>query len=389
MSYYVQVLTPHIYQGTEDRTDFFIMSSSTAQYSNVRHCTTARGSFPDVDCSSKKRRYVRKDGSCNTAFQNVPGEWQRNMLDIFTTLVEIRWRVMILTFALSYTLSWLLFGILFWVIALAHGDMSDLTNDPCVYNLRSFTAAFLFSLETQSTIGYGARGMSENCMVAIVVVTIQDIIAVFIDTFIIGIVVAKMASARKRSQTVGFSNTAVINMRDGNLCLSWRVGDFRRKHMVEGTASAQLVRQMACTTGKVDISYNDLEIQNKNIILAMPVTIVHRIFPSSPFYKMSLQDLQRNSFELVVSFTYTDDLTGVLHQTRTSYIPSEIMWGQRFQDMLKVNRKHYKVNYSLFHQTIKVPLPEISAEEYEQSKPSPSRKHELPQANPLTLSVEI
>ncbi|KAL7856693.1 hypothetical protein SRHO_G00155920 [Serrasalmus rhombeus] len=372
------------------------MNSSTAQsstiqhkYSNIQHCNNDLSICTDDGCYSKKRRYVRKDGSCNMVFRHVPGEWLLYVTDIFTTLVEIRWRVMFLTFALSYILSWLFFGILFWIIALANGDVKDPMNEPCIYEVRSFTAAFLFSLETQTTIGYGARGMSENCMLAIIIVTIQDVISVFIDTFIIGIVIAKMASARKRAQTVGFSNTAVINLRNGHLCLSWRVGDFRRNHIVEGTAHAQLVQQTAHMTGKVDISYHDLEIQNSHVILATPATIIHIIGPSSPMYKISLQDLRRDSFELVVSFTYTDDCTGILHQTRTSYTPNEILWGQQFQEMLRVNRKHYRVDYALFHQTVKVPLPEISAEEYELKKHSACPQHELQNVSPSEVSQEL
>lgn len=369
------------------------MNSSTAQYSNIQHCISNnnRSSCGDEDCCGKKRRYVRKDGSCNMIFRHVPGEWHLYVTDIFTTLVEIRWRVMFATFALSYILSWLFFGILFWIIALAHGDVKDVTNEPCVYEVRSFTAAFLFSLETQTTIGYGSRGMSENCMLAIIIVTVQDVISVFIDTFIIGIVIAKMASARKRAQTVGFSNTAVINQRNGHRCLSWRVGDFRRNHMVEGTAHAQLVRQTAHMTGKMDISYHDLEIQNNHVILATPATIVHKIDSTSPLYKTRLEDLRRDSFELVVSFTYTDDCTGILHQTRTSYTPSEILWGQQFQEMLRVTRKYYRVDYALFHQTFKVPLLETSAEEpgLQTDSKQVDPKQEPLNASSLTLSERL
>ncbi|KAK2820116.1 hypothetical protein Q5P01_023075 [Channa striata] len=316
----------------------------------------------------KKYRYIRKEGNGNVVFRHVPEEWLLFVTDIFTSLVEIKWRVMFLMFASSYILSWLIFGILFWVIALAHGDIKDDTSDPCIFEVRSFTAAFLFSLETQTTIGYGFRGMSENCMIAIILVTVQDVLSCFIDTFVIGIAVTKMASAKKRAQTVGFSNRAIINLRDGYLCLSWRVGDFRRHHLVEGTAHAQIVRTTVHTTGKVDVTYEDLVIQQKEIILVTPTIIFHRIQPGSPLYKMSLVDLRKADFELVVSFTYTDDSTGMLHQTRTSYTPDEILWGQVFQEMIRVSRRHYKVDYTLFNHTTKVLVPEASAEEYEHKK---------------------
>lgn len=351
------------------------MSSRAAQYSGVR-CNDDVPSVLTKDvCYTKRKRYVKKDGSCNMEVRHVPEKWLLWVTDIFTTLVEIRWRVMFLTFALSYILSWLFFGIVFWIIALTHSDMKDPTNEPCMYEVRSFTAAFLFSLETQTTIGYGFRGMSENCMIAIIVVTIQDVISVFIDTFVIGIAVAKMASARKRAQTVGFSNCAVINLRDGHLCLSWRVGDFRRNHMVDGTAQAQLVQHKEHAAGKVDVSYKDLNIEESNIILATPTTIVHKINPTSPFYKVSLQDLRKESFELVVSFTYIDDCTGTLHQTRTSYTPDEILWGQQFQEMIRVTHKNYRVDYALFNHTVKVLVPELSAEEYDLKKCTEEPKH--------------
>lgn len=332
----------------------------------------------------RKHRYVRKEGHCTVVFRHVPEEWLLFVTDIFTTLVEIRWRVMFLIFALSYILSWFFFGVLFWIIALAHGDVNGHTDDTdvCVYEVRTFAAAFLFSLETQTTIGYGFRGMSENCMLAIVVVTVQDVISCFIDTFVIGIVVAKMASARKRAQTVGFSNCAVVNLRDGFLCLSWRVGDFRRNHLVEGTARAQLVHSMVHATGKVDVTYEDLVIQQSDIVLVTPTTICHRIRPGSPLYRMSLAELRGADFELVVSFTYTDDSTGMLHQTRTSYTPGEILWGQLFQEMIRVSRRHYRVDYNLFHHTAKVLVPEVSAEQYEHKKQlRPSPRHS-PRSSP-------
>ncbi|XP_031171664.1 inward rectifier potassium channel 16 isoform X2 [Sander lucioperca] len=352
----------------------------------------------------KKHRYVRKEGSCNVAFRHVPEECRLFVTDIFTTLVEIRWRVMFLIFALSYILSWLFFGIIYWVIAFANGDTTNMTNEPCMYEVYSFTAAFLFSLETQTTIGYGYRGMSENCTIAIIVVTIQDVISCFIDTFVIGIVVAKMASARKRAQTVGFSNNAVINLRDGCLCLSFRIGDFRRNHLVEGTACAQIVRSTVHTTGKMDVTFEDLVIQQKDIVLVTPTTVFHRIEPGSPLYKMSLVDLRKADFELVVSFTYTDDRSGMLHQTRTSYTPAEIYWGLMFQEMIRVSRKHYRVDYSLFNTTAKVLVPEVSAEEYEYKKqrlpcprypprpstgPSPQPNHHRKLLKPPIVTVEL
>ncbi|XP_071780401.1 inward rectifier potassium channel 16-like isoform X2 [Centroberyx gerrardi] len=330
----------------------------------------------------RRLRYMQKDGRFPVVFQKAPGEWCPYLMDIFTTLVEIRWRVMLLIFSLSYIISWLFFGLCYWLIAYVHRDLENLDNKPCVENVRSFTAAFLFSLETQATIGYGFRGMTENCMVAIIVVTIQDVFSCFIDTIVIGIAVAKMASARKRAQTVGFSSCAVVNLRDGAFCLSWRLGDFRGNHILEGTARAQLVRYVKHPLGSIVLSYQDLHIQNRDIVLATPATIIHRLEAGSPLYNLGPEDLLEEDFELVVSFTYTGDSTGMLHQTRTSYTPADIRWGQRFQDMLRLGKKHYKVDYALFNETTWVQVPMLSAEEYNRGRSpaesSRSRRNLLP-----------
>ncbi|KAJ8367255.1 hypothetical protein AAFF_G00323720 [Aldrovandia affinis] len=303
----------------------------------------------------RTRRYVGRDGSCHVTFHHAPGEWGLYVTDIFTTLVETRWRVVFLAFSLSYILSWLLFALLYWLIALGNGDL--------------FTAAFLFSVETQATIGYGFRGMTENCAEAIAVVTVHDVLSCLIDTVAIGVVVAKMASARKRAQTVGFSSGAVVALRDGVMCLCWRLGDFRGNHILEGEARALLVRHSPRPSGAATLSCLDLEVESAHVILATPTTLVHRLVKGSPLYRLGPEDLRTEDFEVVVTFTYTGDSTGVLHQTRASYAPSEIRWGQHFRDMLKVGRKHYRADYALFHETTAAPVPRVSAAEHERTAP--------------------
>ncbi|XP_028647584.1 inward rectifier potassium channel 16 [Erpetoichthys calabaricus] len=316
----------------------------------------------------KRSRYVQEDGSCNVLFHHLPGEWGSYISDIFTTLVEIRWRIMLLIYSLSYVLSWLFFGVLFWLIAIIHGDMDDPNNDPCMANVRSFAGAFLFSLESQATIGYGYRCVTEECALAIILLTAQSVLSCIIDTFIIGGAVAKMASGRRRAQTIGFSDCAVICLRDGKLCLVWRIGDFRQNHMVEGTARAQLLRFQDHPRGKVSMTYHDLKLSDNEVILVTPVLIVHEIGPGSPFYGMSRRDLLQEDFELVVTFTYTGDSTGILHQTRTAFAPEDILWGHQFLNMLKVKERYYKVDYAEFNNTKEVYAPDYSAEEHNQKE---------------------
>lgn len=203
------------------------------------------------------------------------------MQDIFTTLVDAQWRWTILIFAMSFILTWAAFAGVWYVIAYAHGDLeyaervqlygADALNEsfiPCVTEVKSFATSFLFSVETQHTIGecggrawlgfagavlqfnsigffagYGNRYTTAECPEAIFVMCIQCIMGVFIQAFMVGIVFAKLSRPKKRAQTLLYSRNAVICHRDGVPCLMFRVGDMRKSHIIEAHVRAQIIRK--------------------------------------------------------------------------------------------------------------------------------------------------
>lgn len=65
---------------------------------------------------------------------------------------------------------------------------------PCVMEMQTLTGAFLFSLETQTTIGYGFRCITEECPAAIVLLIIQLVITMLMEIFITGTFLAKVAN---------------------------------------------------------------------------------------------------------------------------------------------------------------------------------------------------
>lgn len=226
-----------------------------------------------------RQRFVGKDGRCNVTFVNMSERGQRYLSDLFTTCVDIRWRWMLVIFTLSFILSWLLFGFAFWLIASAHGDLSiqlnsssgsslgsgeagsggesdrgEVAEEPCFLQVNSFMGAFLLSLETQTSIGYGFRSVTEECPLAVLAVVLQCIVGCIIDAFIIGAVMAKIAKPKKRNETLVFSETAVVALRDGKLCMMWRVGNLRKSHLVEAHVRAQLLK---VSGGKMNNRHNE------------------------------------------------------------------------------------------------------------------------------------
>lgn len=340
----------------------------------------------------RRNRFVKKNGQCNVYFANLSNKSQRYMADIFTTCVDTRWRYMLMIFSAAFLVSWLFFGLLFWCIAFFHGDLeanpsvpaaggpggnggaSPTAPKPCIMHVNGFLGAFLFSVETQTTIGYGFRCVTEECPLAVIAVVVQSIVGCVIDSFMIGTIMAKMARPKKRAQTLLFSHHAVISVRDGKLCLMWRVGNLRKSHIVEAHVRAQLIKPYMTQEGEyLPLDQRDLnvgyDIGLDRIFLVSPIIIVHEIDEDSPLYGMGKEELESEDFEIVVILEGMVEATAMTTQARSSYLASEILWGHRFEPVVFEEKSHYKVDYSRFHKTYEVAgTPCCSARELQESK---------------------
>uniref|UniRef100_A0AAY5K0Q6 Potassium inwardly rectifying channel subfamily J member 4 n=1 Tax=Esox lucius TaxID=8010 RepID=A0AAY5K0Q6_ESOLU len=314
--------------------------------------------------SRLRSRFVKKNGQCNVVFHNMEDKTKHYLADIFTTCVDIRWRYMFLIFTSTFLLSWFLFGVVFWGVALAHGDF-DLHAGlgdgplPCILHVQGFIGAFLFSIETQTTIGYGFRCVTEECPVAVATVVLQSIVGCIIDSFMIGTIMAKMVRPKKRAQTLLFSHNAVISMRDGNLCLMWRLGNMRKSHIVEAHVRAQLIRPHVTGLDR--------------LFLVSPLVVVHVINESSPLYCMSRADLRTEDFEIVVILEGMVEATAMTTQARSSYLASEILWGHRFEPVIFEKEHRYQVDYSRFGKTYEVPGTPVCSDNVKGNNPGASK----------------
>ncbi|XP_063916890.1 G protein-activated inward rectifier potassium channel 3-like isoform X3 [Zophobas morio] len=328
-----------------------------------------------------RKRVVFKHGDCNVVQANVAKRRRKYLQDIFTTLVDAQWRWTLLVFAFNFLGSWLVFAVVWWLIAYTHGDLLEEHINgtepwtPCITNIYGFTSCFLFSVETQHTIGYGGRTTTEECPEAIFVMCLQSIGGVMIQAFMVGVVFAKLSRPKKRTQTLLFSRNAVISHRDGVPCLMLRVGDMRKSHIIEAHVRAQLIKHKVTKEGEsLPFFQTELKVwvggdgEEDKIFFIWPTMIVHKIDKNSPLYNMSATDLLRERFEIVVILEGVIESTGMTTQARSSYLPSEILWGHRFQSLITFKKEsgEYEVDYALFNNTVEVDTPLCSAKQLDE-----------------------
>ena len=85
-----------------------------------------------------KARFIAKSGACNLAHKNIR-EQGRFLQDVFTTLVDLKWRFTLVIFTMPFLCSWLLFAMGWWLVAFANGDLDPNRqpgNEQCVTNVK-------------------------------------------------------------------------------------------------------------------------------------------------------------------------------------------------------------------------------------------------------------
>ncbi|XP_050196476.1 G protein-activated inward rectifier potassium channel 1 [Myiozetetes cayanensis] len=252
------------------------------------------------------------------------------------------------------------------------GDLDRRTHSCIgVANVYNFPSAFLFFIETEATIGYGYRYITDKCPEGIILFLFQSILGSIVDAFLIGCMFIKMSQPKKRAETLMFSEHAAISMRDGKLTLMFRVGNLRNSHMVSAQIRCKLLKSRQTPEGEF-LPLDQLELDvgfstgADQLFLVSPLTICHVIDSKSPFYDLSQRSMQTEQFEIVVILEGIVETTGMTCQARTSYTEDEVLWGHRFFPVISLEEGFFKVDYSQFHATFEVPTPPYSVKEQEE-----------------------
>ncbi|NXU38788.1 KCJ13 protein, partial [Drymodes brunneopygia] len=310
-------------------------------------------------------RLVTKDGHSTFQMASAQGRGVAYLRDVWGILMDMRWRWMMLVFSASFVIHWLVFAVLWYLLAEMNGDL-ELDHDAppdnhtiCVKYITSFTAAFSFSLETQLTIGYGTMFPSGDCPSAIALLAIQMVLGLMLEAFITGAFVAKIARPKNRALSIHFSRSAVVTHTEGKPQLLFQVANTRSSPLTSVQIFAILYQEQE--SGQLHQTSIDFHLDSVTAdecpFFIFPLTYYHSITASSPLAAL----LQREApyhFELVIFLSAVQEGTGETCQRRTSYLPSEILVYHRFASLLARNAKgEYQIKMENFDKTI----PELPA----------------------------
>jgi len=189
-----------------------------------------------------------------------------------------------------------------------------------------------------------------------------------------GVVFSKLSRPNKRKRTIIFSENAVVSERDGKLCFLFKIGNVRISQLSDAKLKLLMVKSRLTKENEFipfqsyDMKVGEEWLSNGSVFFPWPKTVEHIINEASPMFELirgykeanNTVDFELRSkfddFEIVVILEGNIETTGASCHIRTSYLPSEILWGYRFSAINpSFNDSEYMFDYSQFNKVEEIP----------------------------------
>lgn len=248
----------------------------------------------------------------------VIGDRRRPLRDLYHGLMSLSWPA---TTAVVFG-TFLVANGAFAVAYAAIGGVAHLAPG-------SLTNAFFFSVQTMSTIGYGA--MYPESFAANVLVVTEAMAGFTLLALTTGLVFAKFSRPTAR---IMFTRQAVISPVNGVPALMFRIGNQRGNEIVDTQIRVVLVRTERTREGTKLYQSVELKlVRDRALSLSRSLRVVHSIDEQSPLYDLTPDQLVEQEAEIEVMAVGLDDTSMQLVHASHIYFTDQILWGARHADI--------------------------------------------------------
>ena len=210
----------------------------------------------------------------------------------------------------------------------------------------SIADAFFFSVQTMASIGYGA--MHPTTVYANWLVVMESFMGLLFIAMATGMIFSRFSLPTAR---ILFSHVAVIAHHNHKPTLMFRTANKRRNRILEAQLWVTLVRDEITAEGEYLRRFHDLQlIRSHTPLFALTWTAMHPIDSNSPLYGETPESLAESRAEIVVTITGIDETMSHTIHARHSFITDEILWNQKFVDILGWTRDGCRaIDFNSFH----------------------------------------
>ncbi|MEQ9317616.1 MAG: ion channel, partial [Polyangiaceae bacterium] len=258
--------------------------------------------------------------------------------DLYFFFIEGSWTRMLVTLGMVYLLGNFLFAGLFLLEPASIGAVDR----------GAFLEAFACSVQTMSTIGYGA--ISPKTPYGDLIVTIEAAVGLLGVALATGLMFAK--ASRPRSSVL-FSENIVISEMDGVPTLTFRCGNARGNEVVEATISVAVIRDEISAEGHHLRRVIDLPlVRSRSPMFTLSWMVMHRIDAESPLADVAWDRAEESIVLFVATMLGHDATYGTTTHARHIYYPESIKPHHRFVDVIsQLDDGRMMIDYTKFHDT--------------------------------------
>ena len=265
------------------------------------------------------KRLINKDGSYNV--KRIGG--LKGFKDFYKLLIDISWLKFIGFSLIIYFALNVIFALLYLSIGIKNINGLD-------ENTSDFLNAFFFSVQTLTTVGYGALHPSGATLNLIA--TIEAFIGIMATALITGVLYGRFS---KPSSKILFSNNAIITpFKNGNALMFKLVN---KRNSILLNASIKVILAIENKDKKKE--YHQINLQIDTIhFFPLTWTIVHEISSESPLSDLTIKDLQQRNAELIILVEAFDETHSQNVIERHSYAENQWKEGVKFAKNFHANK---------------------------------------------------
>lgn len=277
-------------------------------------------------------RFISAQGNVNVERGGL--SWLQN-IDIYHYLVRISGGKLALLVSIGYIAINLLFGGVYYLIGPECFEGLD-NSSP----LQQFLSLFFFSAQTITTLGYGHLHPVTNA--ASVAAAVESLLGLLAFAIVTGIIFGRFSRPKDH---VMYSKNILIAPYQGGTAVMFRVTNKKQYELFEAEAAVNLSITNP-ETNKRDFHNLDLEINRINF-LPLTWTIVHPIDEKSPFYGLSIEDLKKRDFEVIILIKAISDTFNQSIYSRNSYKAEDLVVGAKFKPIATEVSKYGRLKISV------------------------------------------
>lgn len=291
-----------------------------------------------------RRRLLNRDGSFNVVRKKLPFF---GSLSPYHYLLTISWG----RFHLLVIGSYLLFNLIF-ASAYYMAGRDSLAGIEGVAEQSLFMEGFFFSVQTSTTIGYGRiapAGMTAN-----VLASVEALFGLLGFALATSLMFARFSRPEAK---ILYSERAIIAPYRGINGLMFRLANERNNQLIQVGVQVLLSRMEAGPAGRIR-RFHLLGLERDQVtFFPLTWTVVHPIDDASPLRGVSEEEFLATDPELLVLLSATDDTSGQLIHSRSSYTGEEFVWGAKFSDVFdQSSGGTIAVDLDRIHRYDRVPL---------------------------------